>query len=258
MFYAGNLQQLLQSGSVTSADSVLVVCGGPLDAAELAKAGFTDVTISNVDPQAQGDYAPARWSFQNAEQLSFPDEAFDLVVVNAGLHHCYSPHRALLEMYRVARKGVLAMEARDSWLMRLAVRLGMAVEYELEAVSDHGYASGGVANSPVPNFIYRWTEREVRKVIRSAFPQYRENIRFFYGLRMPYERLAHTGRRKQLVLTSVLYPFLWIFTALFPRQGNEFGFYIAKYHTLQPWMASEERVDDQWALRNKRDHRTSS
>jgi ubiquinone/menaquinone biosynthesis C-methylase UbiE len=54
------------------------------------------------------EFAPFSWSFQDAEQLSFEDEAFDYVFVHAGLHHCASPHRALLEMYRVARRGIMA------------------------------------------------------------------------------------------------------------------------------------------------------
>jgi ubiquinone/menaquinone biosynthesis C-methylase UbiE len=48
---------------------------------------------------------------QDAENLSYDDRAFDLVVVHAGLHPCYSPHRALLEMYRVARRCVVASVA---------------------------------------------------------------------------------------------------------------------------------------------------
>ena len=55
------------------------------------------MTISNVDES--GDvYAPYAWSRQDAEALDLPDGSFDLAAVSAGLHHCASPHRALLEM----------------------------------------------------------------------------------------------------------------------------------------------------------------
>ena len=50
-------------------------------------------------------------------------------------HHCHSPHRGLLEMYRVARRGVLAFEPRDTRLVRLGVRLGFGQEYEIAAVA---------------------------------------------------------------------------------------------------------------------------
>ena len=52
--------------------------------------------------------------------------------------------------------------------MRVAQRLGVVDEYELTAVADNGLPAGGVRNSPVPNYVYRWTEREVEKTIASA------------------------------------------------------------------------------------------
>ncbi len=75
---------------------------------------------------------------QDVERLGFTDRAFDFVVVHQGLHHCHSPHRGLLEMYRVARRGVLAFEPRDTRLVRLGVRLGFGQEYEIAAVAENG------------------------------------------------------------------------------------------------------------------------
>jgi hypothetical protein len=75
-------------------------------------------------------------------------------MVHAGLHHCASPHRALLERYRVARKAVLVFEARDSLMVRTAVALASS-DFELEAVSGEGYESGGLNNGPIPNLGYR-------------------------------------------------------------------------------------------------------
>ena len=43
--------------------------------------------------------------------FGFEDGAFDFVVVHQGLHHCHSPHRGLLEMYRVARRGGAGVRA---------------------------------------------------------------------------------------------------------------------------------------------------
>jgi hypothetical protein len=86
------------------------------------------------------------------------------------LHHCASPHRALLEMYRVARKAAAVFEARDSLMMRSAIALGFTGDFELEAVSGEGYESGGLNNGPIPNSNFRWTEREVVETIRAADP----------------------------------------------------------------------------------------
>jgi ubiquinone/menaquinone biosynthesis C-methylase UbiE len=86
----------------------LVVCRGEFDRDTLLEEGYTAVTISNLDDRVRGDeFAPYAWSFQDAEALSFPDRSFDYCIVHAGLHHCASPHRALLEMYRAARRAGL-------------------------------------------------------------------------------------------------------------------------------------------------------
>ena len=161
-FYRRVVGELLERGVLTRDLALVVVGGGELDRAVLASHGFENVTLTNLDP-AQGEV-------EDAEALSYADGSFDFGIVSAALHHCRSPHRALLELYRVSRIGVLALEARDSTLMRLANRLGVAEEYELTVVAAEGFRTGGVANSAVPNYVYRWTEREVEKTIRSAAP----------------------------------------------------------------------------------------
>ena len=170
-FYRRVLEQLLDQGVIRKDMSVLVVAGGAADRDAFHDLGFERVTISNVDEDvAAEELAPYEWSFQDAEALTYPDGSFDLAVVSAGLHHCRSPHRALLELYRVASVAALAIESRDSALMRVAVRLGAVDEYELAAVAAHGFRSGGVANTSTPNYVYRWSEREVEKTVASFAP----------------------------------------------------------------------------------------
>src|SRR4030095_5597514 len=130
--------------------SVLVICGTIKDKTVFSELGFTNVTVSNLDTRAPSDeFSPYTWSYQDAENLHFPDKHFDFVVVNAGLHHCQSPHRGVLEMYRVARKCLLVIEARESVLMKLALRMGMAEEYEVCNVVIEGLEFGGVRNTLV-------------------------------------------------------------------------------------------------------------
>ena len=233
--------------------SVLVVAGGPADQEVLRALRFEDVTISNLDESLPADsFQPYRWSFQDAESLDYPDGAFDLVVVSAGLHHCRSPHRALLEMYRVARKVVLALESRDSLLMRAAIRLGAVDEYELTAVAANSFESGGVRNSSTPNFVYRWTEREVRKTIASHAPHARHRIVFFREFELPFSVLDLRGRPVWRLAARVLNPLLVVLTKLFPRQANLFGFAIVKPELprdLFPWMKLTEAgpaPDEAW------------
>ena len=136
-FYRRVLEQLLDQGVIRKDMSVLVVAGGAADRDAFHDLGFERVTISNVDEDvAAEELAPYEWSFQDAEALTYPDGSFDLAVVSAGLHHCRSPHRALLELYRVASVAALAIESRDSALMRVAVRLGAVDEYELAEEAD--------------------------------------------------------------------------------------------------------------------------
>jgi SAM-dependent methyltransferase len=243
-FYVEVLNSLLASGTVLASDSVLVVCGGPFDARALTTAGFSNVTITNVDVGASS-------SLQDAENLSYADEQFDLVVVHAGLHHCRSPHRALLEMYRVARKCALAFEARDSFVMRTAVRLGFTVDYELEAVSQD-FATGGVANGPVPNFIYRWTEREVRKAIASYDPAKDAKLRFFYRLQFPMQRFENTDNRGKRIMAAILQPVSRLLSKFAPRQCNKFAFAIIKTGLLHPWMETVDKMSRAYTERHRR------
>src|SRR4051794_35790110 len=104
MFYSDVLSKLVASGTISKSDKVLVVCGGPLDRQTLLDLEFENVVISNLDDRVGNLFAPFSWDRQDAENLSYADDSFDVTIVHAGLHHCHSPHCALIEMYRVAKK----------------------------------------------------------------------------------------------------------------------------------------------------------
>ena len=156
----------------------------------LSELGFRDVTLCNLDERLELDaFAPYGFRRENAETLSFEADSFDFALVHEGLHHCHSPHRALAELYRVARRGVVFFEPYDNLLTRVAVRLGFGQDYERAAVYYNDCRHGGVANGPVPNFVYRWTEREVRKAIHSLAPHGPHGFRFFHGNVYPWAQL---------------------------------------------------------------------
>jgi SAM-dependent methyltransferase len=249
-FYSETLRQLLKDGWLGLDSKVLVVCGGQLDRDVFHELGFSEVTISNLDSRMTGDeFAPYPWSLQDTEDLRFEDGAFDFVVVHQGLHHCHSPHRGLLEMYRVARCGVLAFEPRDTRLVRLGVRLGFGQEYEIAAVAAHGLKFGGVANSATPNFVYRWTEQEIEKTIHTFAPEGRAQFRYFSALRVPKERMRSMKNRLVAGTLSALLPAAQLFATVFPKQSNCFGFAITKVETLHPWMKDGVSVDAEWVRR---------
>lgn len=229
-FYERVLRELLEEGLLARDARVLVVAGGDVDREAFATLGFTDVAVTNIS-QA-GDEQ------QDAEALTYPDDSFDIAVISAALHHCASPHRALLELYRVARRGVVAFEARDSALMRVAQRIGVVDEYELTAVADNGFAAGGVRNTAVPNYVYRWTEREVEKTIASAAPQRRHRFVWFRELELPVSVLELSGKGRWRVAAA---PLRFV-TKVFPRQANLFAFAVFR-EGLQPWMRDDETPD---------------
>jgi ubiquinone/menaquinone biosynthesis C-methylase UbiE len=246
-FYNKIIKRLVSESRLDPDASTLVIAGGPADVDVLRANGFARVTISNVDTRFRGDeFAPYEWSFQDAENLTFKDASFAQVIVHAGLHHCGSPHKALVEMYRVAQKSVVAFEARDSTLMRTALRLGFGTEHEVEAVVGHGYEFGGLRNGPIPNFVYRWTEREVAKTLASFDPRGPIPIRFFYGLRLPTLRrdFLKSGFKRMMLAASFV-PTRIIF-AIARRQGNEFAFWIGKPSAMHPWLTTEGKPNRAW------------
>ena len=223
-FYGRTLRRLLDDGVADTGMTVLVVAGGDLDREVLRSAGFRDVTVTNITDGV------------DAEELPFEDESFDLAVVSAGLHHCRSPHRALLELYRVARRIALALEARDSLLLRLATRVGALEEYELTAVAANDFAAGGVQDTAVPNYVYRWTEREVEKTIAAYAPHARHRILFFHELEVPFSVVDVSGGAVRRAAARAALPALRLLTRAAPGQANLFAFAVVKPGELQPWL----------------------
>jgi SAM-dependent methyltransferase len=174
--------------------SILVVGGGETDRDVFIDLGFENVVISNLDSRLKGDeFAPYQWNFQRAEELTYDDLEFDFVVVHAALHHCETPHRALLEMYRVAKIGLIAFESRDSLLMNFLEKIELSPTYEHIAVYYNDGKFGGVNNTEIPNYIYRWTEREIQKTISSYAPFAKHQFLYQYGNDIPFSvSLKHT------------------------------------------------------------------
>lgn len=246
-FYRRVLAGLLDEGLLRRDMSVLVAAGGKADRDVLHALGFEDVTISNLDEREEGaGLEPYAWRYEDAESLSLADGSVDLALVSAGLHHCRSPHRALLELYRVARVAVVALESRDSALMRLGARLGAVEDYELGAVAAHGLSAGGVANTSTPNYVYRWTEREVAKTVASFAPHARHRLRYFREFELP-DVLLESVRGPRGLALRLLRPAVALVARVLPSQANLFAFAIEKPQLprdLQPWLRlDEDRVE---------------
>jgi SAM-dependent methyltransferase len=241
-FYYDTIRRLLDADWLRVADDVLVVAGGVTDREVLLAAGLQSVTISNLDERMRGDeYEPYRWVRQNAEALEFPDGAFDVCVVHQGLHHCRSPHRGMLEMYRVARRGIVLFEPQETLLTRLGVRLGVGQRYECAAVAANDLRWGGVENTDVPNFVYRWTEREARKTLASYDPSGEPRLQCFYDLRLPGAAAARLRRGPARLIARAAVPTARLVLRLMPSQANAIALIADKLDPAvdgHPWISS--------------------
>jgi SAM-dependent methyltransferase len=228
-FSVSVLKALLRESTLGTHHSVLAVCAGASEENVFREIGLTDVTISNLSDQDVGSY---KFEYQNAMSLDLEDKSFDFVFVSDGLHHCDAPHLALTEMYRVARIGVVVLESKDSFFMRIANNLGLTESYECEAVEGHLGREGGVNNSAIPNFVYRWSEREFEKTLCSYDPTGQLTFRYFYSLNLPLKRIE---KKMGLVAAKCFTHFGTFLEKLIPSQCNSIAMIAIRPGTSDMW-----------------------
>lgn len=257
-FCAAVLQALARDGDVPPGATVVAVCGGEGDALVLDRTGAAWTALVNIDvgpgvashdDAGRVDLAHdsaavafdvgrrARLVGADGSRLPFPDRSFDVAFVADGLHHCRSPHAALTEMYRVARRAVVVIESRDSLAVRAAQWLGLSPVYEVNARLLETRRIGGVDYGPVPNHVYRWTEAEFEKTVRSYDPTMLVTFRYFHGLNLP--RYARDRRRRAVL--RVLAPLARTIARAAPRQANAFAMVAIKPEPPSgrvPWLAA--------------------
>lgn len=245
------IRHYLETCEVDVSQPVLVIGGGEEDQGILSACGFKEIVLSNIGGDGM---------CLDAENMSLPDDSYPMIFAHAVLHHCRSPQKALGEMARVSQKHVFFMEPNDSYALRLLVRLGLSFPYELAAVAAHEYASGGMRDGPVPNYIYRWSRHEVEKSVFAYHPD-REFRIFGY----PYwdffvneyellnrkethvaELARKIGPRNFIAMLHKGQKLLNLFPAL-RVQGNKFFCAITKGN-LHHWI---EKRDGQCYLKNE-------
>jgi ubiquinone/menaquinone biosynthesis C-methylase UbiE len=210
-------------------DKSILVLGASSDEASLFhKLQFKKITLSNLDlAQLKGaekyNFKKIKIDFRNLFKLE--NNSYDYVAVHASIHHTSKPHNTLLEMYRIAKHGILIVESNDSFIMRLSVKLNFSEDFEKSAVNECT-CGGGVDGSNVPNYVYRWTEREIKKLFYSYQPDKNINIFFNYQDNIFNEGLSNNLIKKIIITFS--YIFLKIIFFLFPKQKNLMSIYIDK------------------------------
>ena len=248
---------------ISNKDASILVCGGgSLDKEIFIKLGFTNVTVSNLDTRASVDeFAPYKWDYQDAQSLSYDDDSFDYVVIHAAIHHASMPHKVLLEMYRVSKLGFLAFEARDSFLMKIVTKLNLTQEYEHAAVFYNDCLYGGVNNTEIPNYVYRWTEREIEKTIQSFAPTCKHTFLYDYGSAYPCTPQLELKNGLKVAILAFMKPFYLIFSKIFYKQQNQFAFYVSKpldNSELFPWLLRDStsgsiKFNKEWASNRYKD-----
>ena len=118
--------------------TALTVCGGSgMEAQFLAEAGYhviaSDISLGAAQrcrERARRFGFPILSIVADIDHLPFADRSISLVYVHDGLHHLEKPMAGLAEMARVAAAAVSITEPARAAVTALAVRLGLALEYE--------------------------------------------------------------------------------------------------------------------------------
>lgn len=252
------LRECIATVDIDVGQNVLIVGGSYRDAHSLYRVGFRRMTLSNVEPLVDAESEPMPDAeitllYADLEKLPVPDGSYDLVLAHEVLHHCRSPHAALVEMLRASRRQVIVMEPNDSAVMRWLTRLRLSASYELPAVIHNDYKKGGVNNTDIPNFIYRWDRRTIYQTVAACLPEleFALYLRRYWDFNVTPEELERRRETRIGAITGIVGP--QVFMALLhgfqatanslpwiAGQGNKFFACITKRDEPKPWIASRD------------------
>jgi SAM-dependent methyltransferase len=248
------LRECIKEARIDVNADVLVIGGMQEDAEVLRSCGFHRITLSNINGVPDDSETPTDLPVLalDAEHIGLPDSSYDVIFVHEVIHHCRSPHLAVCEMLRVAKHYVLMMEPNDSAFMRLLCWLRLSFPFELAAVVNNDFVRGGVRNTQIPNFIFRWNEREVHKLASSFLAEHTSHVYSdpYWDFNADERNLADREQTRISLITSVVGSknFLRILhgaqrilnrAPILRRQGNKFFCCIQKSPELRPWLQLE-------------------
>jgi 2-polyprenyl-3-methyl-5-hydroxy-6-metoxy-1,4-benzoquinol methylase len=111
---------------------------------------LSEEAISRAKTRKERYNFEADFKVADAYKLPFSDNSFDIVSVHDGLHHLKEPWKAVSEMVRVSKRGVIIIEPAKSFITMFSVLLGISSNYEGE------------------DFVYRFKEKELQEWLKKA------------------------------------------------------------------------------------------
>lgn len=222
-FYENQIKKFIKENK-----KILILGASSKEADLFYKLKYKKVTLSNINLQQlnnlnKNKFLIKKIDFNNLYKIK--SNSYDYVIVHASIHHTNKPYSVVIEMYRIARNGILIIEANDSWIMRISVKLGFSEEFEKSGLNEKNFV-GGVNATNIPNYVFRWTEREIYKLFSSFEPQKKLKIIFNYQNNIFNENLVNTFYKKLILfLTFVILKFIFIF---FPKQQNLMSIFVDK------------------------------
>ena len=220
-FYKKNFLKIINKN-----ENFLLISGSLYEIQILRNLGYTNFTISYHNEQEVKNLQSYGFELNknlfkaDVRNLQFENKSFEYVITNATLHHVDQPHKAITEMYRVARKGVIIIESNDSLTMQIACKLKFAEEFEVSSI-DLKNNSGGLLDTGIPNYVYRWNEREIIKTIKSYDPSNIVNVKFNYANDL-------TNIKLNKLYKKILINFIKIYFFIFKKQQNCLSIFIDK------------------------------
>lgn len=203
--------------------------------------GFNAVTLSTIVNPTNNTLKFQSFidSASEIKILDLAENSFDYVVIQNGLHFSRMPHKALVEMYRVARIGVMLFDGRDSATIKIMQFLGITESYEVKKTYFSRIEKGNMNDDLIPNHVYRWSEREIIKTINSFAPHALHDFKFYYGHAIPSTLLFPNSFARKIIFQG-LYKVYCIVISAFNKQQNLFASYIGKNIAVHPWIISKE------------------
>ncbi len=155
------LKKLLDRNGINLDNKNLLIssCGRGVDVHHLKKYYDANFFVTDLAENAvklvKNTFKDVSGQVEDNENLSFSDDTFDYTYVKEALHHLPRPILGLYELLRVGKNGVIVMEPNDSFITRIATRLGLAQKIEGEG-----------------NYVYRISKRDVEKIANSMFLEF--------------------------------------------------------------------------------------